>query len=124
MKLGFTHDVEVYRLGFVIVFEPSDLDLVEFNQPGVQLLRKIVCLARLPVEAENRLGAALARSDDVVEDLVNRGNVQPNLRERSQQSPIGTNDTEQKKSKYRLDVTRILRRGRQCRPFRRVGGLW
>jgi hypothetical protein len=37
-------------------------------------------LARLPVEAEDRFGAALGRADDVVNDVVNRGNLQPNLR--------------------------------------------
>lgn len=75
MQNGLAHDVEIYHLGFVIVFESSDFRLVEFDQPGVQLLRKIVHLARLPVEAENRPGANLSRADDVVEDLVNRGNV-------------------------------------------------
>jgi hypothetical protein len=74
MQKRFAHDVEIYSPGFVIIFDPSDLRLVEFKQSSVQLLKKIACLAVMPVEPENRLGAVLARVDDVVENLVNRGN--------------------------------------------------
>jgi hypothetical protein len=121
MKRGFAHDVEIYSSGFVIIFDPSDLRLVEFKQLSVQLFEKIVYLARLPVEAENRLGAALARVDDVVENLVNRGNLQPNLRRVSNRHLHKRHETGGN-VRYQLGVTLIFRRGRRCRPFRRVGG--
>jgi hypothetical protein len=53
LELGFAHNVEIGRLGFVIVFESSDFLFVKFNQPAIQLCKKIVCLTCLPVEAEN-----------------------------------------------------------------------
>jgi hypothetical protein len=79
MEIGFGHDVEIYRLGFVIVIEPPDLRLVEFEQAGVELLGKIVHLVRLPMEAEDRVATALARFDDAVEDSADRGNLRPDL---------------------------------------------
>jgi hypothetical protein len=120
MQRRFAHDVEKYCLGFVIIFDPSDLRLVEFQQPSVQLLEKIVYVARLPVEAEKRLGAGFARVDDVVENLVDRGNLQPNLRGVSNRH---VQKATQKNAKYRLGVTLIFTRGGQCRPFRRVEGI-
>jgi hypothetical protein len=53
MQRRFAHDVEIYSPGFVIIFDPSDLRLVEFKQPSVQLLKKIVYLAVMPVEPKN-----------------------------------------------------------------------
>ena len=50
MQKRFGHDVEVYSPRFVIIFNPSDLRLVEFQQPSVQVLEKIVYVARLPVK--------------------------------------------------------------------------
>jgi hypothetical protein len=114
MERGFTRDIEIYRLRFVVVFEPSDLPFVEFKQPGVQLLIKIVYLARLPVEADNGIGAVLARPDDVVKDLLNRGNVGPKLWRVS--NAIYTNRAN-KNLKYQIDVTLVLRRGRRCQCF-------
>ena len=75
MKWGFGHDVEMCNSGFVIIFNPSDLQMVEFQQLSVQLLKKIVYVARLPLKCNDRLGAALARVDDVVDNLVNRGDL-------------------------------------------------
>lgn len=111
MKRGFAHDVEIYCLGFVIVFEPSDLQFVECNQPSVQLLAKVVYLTRLPAEAEDRLGTALAIPDDLVENLVNCGNLQPNLRRVSNRHSYKRHETEED-VKYQLGMTLILRRGR------------
>lgn len=79
MQRRFAHDVEICSSGFVIIFNSSDLQLVEFQQLSVQLLEKIVYVARLPVKGNDRLGAALARVDDMVNNLVGRGDVQPNL---------------------------------------------
>jgi hypothetical protein len=36
VKLGFTHAVDIYDAGLVIVFEPSNFRLAEFNQPVVE----------------------------------------------------------------------------------------
>lgn len=35
MKLGFAHDVEICSSRFVIIFDPSGLQLVEFQQLSV-----------------------------------------------------------------------------------------
>lgn len=75
MELGFAPDVEIYRLGLVIVLEPSDFQFVEFNKPRVQLFKETVYLARLPLEAEDRLAVSLASADDVADDLFNRGSL-------------------------------------------------
>lgn len=53
MKWGFRHDIEIYSSRFVIIFNPSDLQLVEFQQLSVQLLKKIVYVARLPVKGND-----------------------------------------------------------------------
>jgi hypothetical protein len=39
MKRRLAHDVEIYRLGLVIVLESAGFRFVEFDQPGVQLFR-------------------------------------------------------------------------------------
>jgi hypothetical protein len=53
MQKRFGHDVEICSSGFVIIFDPSDLRLVEFQQLSVQLLKKIVYVVRLPVECND-----------------------------------------------------------------------
>ena len=80
MELGFACDVEIYRLGFEVVLNASDFRFVDFDQPRVQLLKEVVYLACLPVEVDNRVAAAVASADDVFDDLLNRGNVERNLR--------------------------------------------
>lgn len=75
MNQGFARNVDVYRLRFIIVLEPPNSRLVELKQPSVQLFRKLMYLARLPVEANDGFGVALARLGDMVQYLLNRRNI-------------------------------------------------
>lgn len=87
MELRLAHNVEIHRLGLVIVLESADFQFVEFNEPGVELFKKPIDFACLPVEAENRPAGAiaivsvdvLASVDDVFDDLLNRGKVSQHL---------------------------------------------
>jgi hypothetical protein len=123
MQRRFAHDVEIYSPGFVIIFDPSDLRLVEFKQPSVQLLKKIVYLAVMPVEPENRLGAVLARVDDVVENLVNRGNLQANLK-RGQQSPFSQTTRNRRRRKIPARRDRHLQKRQAMPAFPTSWGLF
>jgi hypothetical protein len=123
MQRRFAHDVEIYSPGFVIIFDPSDLRLVKFKQPSVQLLEKIVYLAVMPVEPENRLGAVLARVDDVVENLVNRGNLQANLK-RGQQSPFSQTTRNRRRRKIPARRDRHLQKRQAMPAFPTSWGLF
>lgn len=68
----FAHNVEMHRLGFVIVFKASDLRLVQFDQLGIQLFRKVLNLACLPMEFEAQFCPPLAEATDGVGDVLNR----------------------------------------------------